>query len=131
VLAWDIRQGRLIEEPTEPKLTAMANSRADSTIRRESSGSPVVKLTTDRSPDVRGSPDGRRRQRREENLFNLWMSDEEIRDPRRRCALALDAQRQRLHPPQQQPAVEWRQPCPLGFGAQHGAAEFQHGGRGG
>ena len=45
-LAWDIRQGRLIEEPTEPKLTAMVKSCVASAILLESSGSPVVKLMT-------------------------------------------------------------------------------------
>ena len=55
MLAWDIRQGRLIEEATDPKLTAIMNRRAASTIRRDTSGSPVVKLMTGPEPGKKTS----------------------------------------------------------------------------
>src|SRR5215470_7314700 len=50
MLACDIRQGRLMVEPIEPKLTAMSKSCVASTTCRESATSPVVKLMTAPSP---------------------------------------------------------------------------------
>jgi hypothetical protein len=46
MLACDIRHGKLIVEPTDPKLTATLNNLVDSTISADSFSSPVVKLTT-------------------------------------------------------------------------------------
>src|SRR5215831_3541999 len=45
ILACDMWQGRLIVEPTDPKLTAIVNSLVASTIFCETSGSRVVKVT--------------------------------------------------------------------------------------
>jgi hypothetical protein len=50
MLACDIRQGRLMVELTDPKLTAMSKSRVASTSCRETSTAPVVKLMTAPSP---------------------------------------------------------------------------------
>ena len=54
------------------------------------------------------------RQTRKVDLFDLAVGGEEFRNPRGGRALALDAQRQGFHPPQQQPAIERGQPRPLG-----------------
>src|SRR6266498_801140 len=50
ILACDMRHGSEITEPTEPKLTAISNSRVASTMRCDNCASPVVKLMTAPAP---------------------------------------------------------------------------------
>ena len=50
MLACDILAGRLITDPTAPKLTAISNRVVAETNRSENDASPVVKLMTAPSP---------------------------------------------------------------------------------